>query len=72
MEINIIHKNVKVGKINLEVKTMSKFKQYVCNGCFREYINFPNRCKTCGYSQCQEESIGFIKYVVLFFKNLFS
>jgi hypothetical protein len=30
------------------------FKKFVCNGCFREYDNLPERC-CCGYSQFQEE-----------------
>lgn len=32
------------------------FKKYVCNGCFKEFKELPERCDNCGYTQMQEES----------------
>lgn len=57
MEINLIYKNVNVGKVNLEVIAKNESFKYICNGCFKEYENFPNRCDVCGYSECQKETV---------------
>ncbi|MEX0598131.1 MAG: DUF5662 family protein [Candidatus Paceibacterota bacterium] len=32
------------------------YTKYVCNGCFSEYNEKPDKCYGCGYSQLQEES----------------